>query len=98
MADLVALEYIQVGYTRYMPGDILPKDNPDVPAWIESGSAMWQNEQPPKRTTAKQMAAQAGMLGIAVGGECSGNDLVGRIPQTERRRRCEHPQLQGNSK
>lgn len=85
MADLVALGFIQVGHTRYKPGDILPQDNPSVPAWIESGSAMWQNEKPPKRTVAKQAAAQAGMPGIAVGGENAENNLVGRIPQSERR-------------
>lgn len=83
----MALEFIQVGYTQYKPGDILPQDNPDVPAWIESGSAMWQNEQPPKRIAAKQAAAMAGMPGIAVGGENAENNLVGRIPQTERRQR-----------
>ncbi|MEZ3453518.1 MAG: hypothetical protein K1W17_04025 [Oscillospiraceae bacterium] len=85
MADLVALKFIQVGYIRYKPGDILPQDNPDVPAWIDSGSAMWQKEQPPKRVAAKQAAAQSGMPGIAVGGENAENNLVGRIPQNERR-------------
>ncbi|MCX4294377.1 MAG: hypothetical protein OSJ56_10015 [Prevotella sp.] len=87
MADLIALDFIQIGYKRYKPGDILPQDSPDVSAWIECGSAMWQEEKPPKRTVAKQAAAQSGMPGIAVGGEISGNDLVGRIPSTERRQR-----------
>ena len=87
MADLIALDFIQVGYKRYNPGDVLPQDSPDVSTWIGCGSAMWQEEKPLKRTVAKQAAAQAGMPGIAVGGETAENDLVGRIPITERRQR-----------
>lgn len=85
MAELIALEHIQVGYKRYRPGDTLPIDSPDALTWVECGSAMWREEQPPKRTIAKPAAAPAGMPGIAVGGETTGDDLVGRIPMTERR-------------
>lgn len=46
MADrLLALAHIQVGFTQYKPGDLLPTDRPeDTAAWIEAGTAMWVPE------------------------------------------------------
>lgn len=87
MADLIALDFIQYGYQRYKPGDTLPSDAPLAADWIKSGAAMWRDGEPPKRTRAVRRTAQAGMPGIAVGGEVTGNDLAGRIPETERRKR-----------
>lgn len=87
MADLIALDYIQLGFQDYAPGDTLPADAPMAAGWIESGAAMWREAEPPKRTIAIRKTAQAGMPGIAVGGEAAADNLVGRIPETERRKR-----------
>jgi len=47
MAELVALDFIQVGFQRFRPGDILPLDNLELAsAWVESGSAMWRDGEP----------------------------------------------------
>lgn len=92
MADqLVALAFIQtnLGFTRYRPGDILPADHPQAAAWVESGAAVWRGDdhEPPMRVTAARAAAEPGLPGLAVGGEATGEDLVGRVPMTEQRRR-----------
>lgn len=88
MADLVALDFIQAGFQRFNPGDILPSDNSElVSAWVESGSAIWRDGELPVWTSAKRAAAGPGLPGIAVGGELTGDDLAGKIPMTEQRRR-----------
>jgi len=92
MADrLVALAYIQtdMGFTRYRPGDTLPAEHPDATAWVESGAAVWRGDdhEPPMRVTADRAAAVPGLPGLAVGGEATGDDLVGKVPMTEQRRR-----------
>lgn len=90
MADLIALEYIQAGFRDYWPGDTLPAEHPDAAAWVESGAALWRDEDytPQGRATAKRVSAEPGLSGIAVGGEATGEDLVGKVPITERRRRA----------
>ena len=91
MADrLVALVHIQtdLGFTRYRPGDALPADHPQAAAWVESGAAVWRGDDhgPTMRVTAARAAADPGLPGLAVGGEATGEDLVGRVPMTEQRR------------
>ena len=94
MADrLLALAHIQVGFAQYKPGDFLPADRPeDTAAWIEAGTAMWVPEDyhPPSGVAARPVTAEPGLPGIAVGGELTGNDLIGKIPETveRRRRKC----------
>lgn len=94
MADrLLALAHIQVGFAQYKPGDFLPADRQDdTAAWIEAGTAMWVPEDyhPPSGVAARPVTAEPGLPGIAVGGKLTGNDLVGKIPETveRRRRKC----------
>lgn len=93
MADrLIALTYIQtdLGFTRYRPGDTLPADHPQAAAWVESGAAVWRGDdhEPTMRVTAVRAAADHGLPGLAVGGEATGDDLVGRVPLTEQRRKA----------
>ncbi len=79
-----------MGFTRYRPGDTLPADHPDAAAWVESGAAAWMpNDAPaPEWVRAKAAAAAPGLSGTAVGGEATGDDLIGRVPQTGKRRRA----------
>lgn len=93
MADsakcLVAIAHIQIHSTRYKPGDLLPTENEsDVAAWLEAGSAAWvpvEDLLAPKAAKARPVVAQPGLPGIAVGGEATGDDLVGRVPKTAER-------------
>lgn len=91
MADLIAATHIQtdMGFTRYRPGEVLPSDHPDAAAWVESGAAFWRSDNYVKmnQVTAKRAAAPPGLPGLAVGGEATGEDLVGKVPMTEQRRR-----------
>lgn len=88
---LLALAHIQtdLGVTRYRPGDFLPADHPDAAAWVEAGSAKWvdANYAPPKYPKATPAVATAGLPGLAIGGEATGDDLVGRVPDTPKRKR-----------
>lgn len=88
---LLALAPIQtdMGFARYRPGEFLPKDHPDAAAWVEAGSAKWVDADyaPPRYAKAKPAAATAGLPGLAVGGEATGDDLVGRVPATPGRKR-----------
>ena len=88
---LLALAYIQtdMGFTRYRPGDLLPPDHPDADAWVEAGSAKWVGADyaPPTYARARPVTAPAGLAGLAVGGEATGDDLVGHVPTTHERRR-----------
>ena len=89
MADrLVAITDIQDGFIRYRPGDTLPSDHPDAATWLECGSAVRRSESdtPPTWAKAQMAAADPGLPGLAVGGEATGEDLVGRVPMTEQRR------------
>ena len=93
MADrLVALVHLQtdMGFTRYRPGDILPADHPQATTWVESGAAVWHGDdhKPTMRVTAERAAAAPGLPGLAVGGEATGDGLVGKVPMTEQRRKA----------
>lgn len=90
MAKLVALDFIQVGFCRFRPGDTLPSEDQELAAaWVESGSAVWRADDytPPTWAKARQATAPSGLPGLAVGGEQTGDDLVGRVPKTHERTR-----------
>lgn len=89
---LVAQAFIQTdrGFTQYHPGDILPSDSTDADAWVEAGSAVWMDAEEyltAEWTEAVRATAPVGMPGMAVGGEMAEDNLVGRVPITEQRRR-----------
>lgn len=89
MAKLIAIAYIQVGFKEYRPGDTLPSEDAERAAsWVESGSAMWRDGDPPTYIKAKPAAAEAGLPGLAVGGEATGDNLAGKVPVTHERRRA----------
>ena len=88
---LLALADIQTdgGFTQYRAGDFLPSEHPDAEAWVEAGSAKWVSAdyEPPTYARARPATAPAGLPGLAVGGEATRDDLVGRVPMTYERKR-----------
>lgn len=88
---LIALADIQDHFTRYHAGDALPEDAAAADAWVEAGTAMWVDVdyQPPAWPKARQATAIQGLFGTAIGGEQTGDDLVGRVPITPERKRFE---------
>ena len=97
MAKLIALSRILVGNREYKPGEALPSENAaNAAAWVESGSAIWRDDdyEPPTYVKARPATAQAGLPGLAVGGEASGDDLVGKVPATHERTRRRHGKAQ----
>lgn len=90
MADrLIALADIQDNFIRYHAGDELPADAAAAASWVEAGTAMWvaADAKPPTWVKARQVTALPGLPGTAVGGEQTGDDLVGRVPITPERMR-----------
>ena len=97
MAKLIATAHILVGFRDYRPGEELPsEDAARAAAWVESGTAIWRDDDyvSPTYVKAKPAAAEAGMPGLAVGGEGSGDDLVGKVPATHQRKRGKNGKAQ----
>lgn len=85
MADLVALRPILYGQRQFEPGETLPSDAPLAETWVECGSAVWRDEPPAEQPAAKPASAEPGLPGTAVGGEQTGDDLVGKVPPRKKR-------------
>lgn len=70
----------------YIPGDELPEcELKDT--WLASGAAFWDDEQPQQAATkAKPAAAVSGLVGYSPLSETTEN-LVGKIPMTEARKK-----------
>lgn len=85
--SLIALSPIIYKNKRYKRGEMLPEGTEMQELWIECGSAAFEEigmkERKPK---ARIAAATPGLPGTAVNSESEIN-LVGRVPDTERRRR-----------
>ena len=75
------------GYRSYHLILSVPSDAPDAETWVECGSAFWRDEEPAERPKAKPASAVPGLTGLAVGGEQTGEDLVGKVPSTPARKR-----------
>lgn len=73
---------------QYIPGDELPQNTDMQEIWVECGSAILSEETSEKkiRTKARSVTEQAGLFGIATNSESEEN-LIGRVPVTERRRK-----------
>jgi len=87
VADLVAKRTILYGQKEYRAGETLPSDAPDAETWVECGSAFWREDDPAEQPKATQASADPGQPGLAVGGEQTGEDLVGKVPPTPKRKR-----------
>lgn len=91
---LTALIPILLDNTQFEPGDALPANNPDlVAAWIECGSAEYREdaEPGPEKPKAKSVTAKAGRTGIAQPSTGPDSDLVGRVPDPEKRGAVNEP-------
>lgn len=75
----------------YDIGDELPvTDQSMVQAWLEAASAEWKEDttktdQPARKPKAKKVVAQPGQIGIS--SIRNQEDLAGRIPDTQGRKR-----------
>lgn len=84
---LVAVSSILYQSKQYYPGDELPSNCDMVDAWIRSGSAVWEkNGSRPVAVKAKLATKIPGLVGDAVNSDAHDN-LIGRVPQTEKRKR-----------
>lgn len=84
---LVAVCPILYQSRQYLPGDKLPEDSDITDAWIRAGSAVWKEEgSRPAAVKAKPAVALVGLVGNAVNSD-SYENMVGRVPITEKRRR-----------
>lgn len=81
---LIATYPILYQSTQYEVGQELPaSDQSMVQAWIDAGTAVWQDEEEPKGK-AKPVTAEAGLAGQSPNGETEDN-VVGKIPKTPAR-------------
>lgn len=73
---------------QYKIGEELPANDPGmVEAWIEAGTAVWQPAKEPA-VKAKSRTAESGLPGQAAASESEdGDNLAGRIPKTQKRKR-----------
>lgn len=85
----LAQAYILYNSTQYKPGDELPTNNPEMlEAWLEAGTAAWVDEDVAKRAKAQSVTAMVGLYGQAVCSDSdNGEDLVGRVPINNGRRK-----------
>lgn len=90
MQTLTAQSSILFESKMYAPGDKLPTHNAGmVEAWLAAGTAVWiDDEAKSTRAKAQPRTAQPGLTGAAVASESEdGDNLVGRVPKTTRRKK-----------
>lgn len=76
--------------TQYKAGDTLPADNEQmVAAWLESGSAVWKDEEETTpeepKAKAKLVTAMPGQPGLSSDGDPDA--LIGKVPDKPQRKR-----------
>lgn len=84
---LIAAVPILAGNRQYQPGDALPtEDAAYIAAWIEAGSATWEDAPAAgqKHSKARLLTAKPGRAGISSTG--SPGDLVGQVTETPERK------------
>ena len=86
---LVAMYPILYQSRQYKVGEILPANNHDmVEAWLEAGTAKWIADETNNKAKAQPRTAEPGQPGEAVASESEeGDNLVGKVPKTEGRRK-----------
>lgn len=89
MTRLMAIRPVLYRSHQYEAGDTLPADNEaTVAAWIECGSAVWNDDE--AQTEAKAPKAKLATAKPGISGKSSDGDpnaLVGQVPDTPERKR-----------
>lgn len=88
MQKLTAQQSILFESKMYAPGEELPtKDAGMVEAWLAAKTAVWiDDEQTKASVQARPATAEPGQPGVSVSSESeNGDDLVGKVPKTNRR-------------
>lgn len=88
---LIAVTSILYLCRMYKPGEKLPVNDPEmVEAWLEAGTAKWDDGSgsKPEASKAKPVTAEPGRTGSAVSSDAEdGEDLVGKVPETKARKK-----------
>lgn len=85
MARLIARQDLTDGNFHFYAGDAIPSDYPQAIAWVESGAAAWEEDSDAMK--AVLLTAVPGLPGAAVGAEGAPENLIGKAPATEQRKR-----------
>lgn len=82
---LVATYPILYHSKQYSVGDSLPTNDQNmVQAWVEAGTASWQEDEQSTPAKAKTVTAEPGLAGQSANGETS-ESVVGKVPKTPTR-------------
>lgn len=82
---LIATYPILYQSTQYEVGQSLPaNDQSMVQAWLDAGTAKWQQEETTPAAKAKPVTAEPGLAGQSANGETA-DSLVGKVPKTPAR-------------
>lgn len=85
---LIATRRILYKSVNYIPGDVLPDNTDMTDAWLNSGSAVYEDEITSKKALkAKPASAQAGTEGVNVANGETDETLIGKVPLTETRKK-----------
>lgn len=85
---LIATRRILYKSVNYIPGDVLPDNTDMTDAWLNSGSAVYEDEITPKKALkAESASAQAGAEGVNVANGETDETLIGKVPLTETRKK-----------
>jgi hypothetical protein len=84
---LIATYPILYQSTQYEVGQTLPThDTVMVQAWLDAGTAVWQEDEMSKPAKARPVTAETGLAGESANSETPEN-LVGKVPKTPARSR-----------
>lgn len=84
---LIAIRRILYKSKNYIPGDILPDNTDMTDAWLNSGSAIFEDVSTHKPLKAQPASAQAGIEGVNVNNAETDETLIGKVPLTETRKK-----------
>ena len=89
MQVLTAKKSILFESKVYDPGSKLPTHNAAmVDAWLAAGTAVWIDDEATNKAKARPRTAEPGLPGVAAASESQdGDDVVGKVPKTEARKK-----------
>lgn len=85
MMKLTATYPILYHSKQYRVGEDLPTNDPNmVQAWLDAGTAVWQDGEQTTPAKAVSVTAEPGLAGASPNGETNEN-VVGKVPKTPAR-------------